>query len=39
MKAYIYRADGSIEIVGINAVLSGENVLPGFLLDLGKLIK
>lgn len=37
-KAYIYRADGSIEIVGINAVLSGENVLPGFRLDLNKLL-
>lgn len=38
-KAYIYRADGSVEIVEINAVLSGENVLPDFALDLGKLIK
>jgi Uma2 family endonuclease len=38
-KAYIYRADGSVEIVGINVVLSGEDVLPGFSLDVGKLIK
>lgn len=37
-KAYIYRADGSIEIVAINAVLSGEKVLPGFSLDLNKLL-
>ena len=38
-KAFIFRADGSVEIVGINAVLSGEKVLPGFSLDLRKLLK
>ena len=34
-EAHIYRADGSIEIVkGFNKKLSGENILPGFELDL-----
>jgi Uma2 family endonuclease len=38
-KAYVFRRDGSVEIAEIDAVLSGENVLPGFILDLGELIK
>lgn len=38
-KAYIFRQNGSVEIMEINAVLSGEDVLPGFTLDLGELIK
>jgi Uma2 family endonuclease len=38
-KAYIFRQDGSVETAEINAVLSGEEVLPGFTLDLGELIK
>ncbi len=34
-EAHIYRNDGSIEIVkGFNNKLSGENILPGFELDL-----
>lgn len=34
-EAHIYRSDGSIEIVkGFNKKLSGENMLPGFELDL-----
>ena len=34
-QAYIYRADGSIQIIkDFNAKLSGEGVLPGFELDL-----
>jgi len=34
-EAHIYRSDGSIEIVkGFNKKLSGENILPGFKLDL-----
>jgi Uma2 family endonuclease len=34
-EAHIYRGDGSIEIVkGFNKKLSGENILPGFQLDL-----
>jgi len=34
-ETYIYRADGSIEIVkGFDQVLSGEEVLPGFTFDL-----
>ncbi len=37
-KAYIYRINGSIEIVeGFDRKLSGENVLEGFELDLGNL--
>ena len=34
-EAHIYRSDGSIEIVkGFNKKLSGEDILPGFQLDL-----
>lgn len=34
-ETYIYRADGSIEIVkGFDQVLSGEEVVPGFTFDL-----
>ncbi len=34
-ETHIYRADGSIEIIkGFTKKLSGENILPGFLLDL-----
>ena len=34
-KAFIYREDGSVAIVqGFTNKLSGENVLPGFELDL-----
>ena len=37
-KTYIYRADGSEEvIVGFDQQLNGEAVLPGFLLDLSLL--
>jgi len=37
-KAYIYRQDGSTEIVqGFDGKLNGEDVLPGFELDLGML--
>lgn len=37
-KAYIYRKNGSIEIVNsFDAQLSGENVLEGFILSLNKL--
>jgi Uma2 family endonuclease len=36
-RAYIYRADGSVEIVAdFKGQLSGENVLPGFSLDLSE---
>lgn len=38
-KAYVFRQDGTVETVEINAVLSGEDVLPGFSLDLGELIR
>lgn len=34
-RAWVYRADGSVEeISGFDQVLSGEDVLPGFALDL-----
>ena len=34
-EAHIYRSNGNIEIVkGFNKKLSGENILPGFELDL-----
>jgi len=37
-KAYIYRKDGSIEIVkNFDAQLNGEDVLEGFVLDLNSL--
>ena len=37
-KAYVYRADGSIQVVtDFTAKLSGEDVLPGFEFDLGLL--
>lgn len=37
-KVYIYRQDGSIEVVqGFDGKLNGEDVLPGFELDLGML--
>lgn len=37
-KAYIYRADGSIQIVtDFSSKLSGEDVLPGFEFDLSML--
>lgn len=37
-KAYIYRADGSIQVVtDFTAKLSGEDVLPGFEFDLSLL--
>ena len=33
--AYIYRADGTVEILeGLDHVLSGEDVCPGLLFDL-----
>ncbi|MCO6493354.1 MAG: Uma2 family endonuclease [Phaeodactylibacter sp.] len=36
-KAYIYRKDGSTDVVaGFDGQLSGEDVLPGFLLDLSE---
>ncbi|MCO6480398.1 MAG: Uma2 family endonuclease [Phaeodactylibacter sp.] len=36
-KAYIYRKDGSIEVVnGFDRQLSGEDVLPGFILKLSE---
>ena len=37
-KAYIYRQDGSVEVVpNFEGKLNGENVLEGFELDLGLL--
>lgn len=37
-KAYVYRADGSIQVVtDFGAKLDGEDVLPGFEFDLGLL--
>jgi len=37
-KAYVYRADGSIQVVtDFGARLGGEDVLPGFEFDLGLL--
>lgn len=36
-KAYVYRANGSVEVVsGFEGQLSGEDVLPGFHLDLSE---
>lgn len=38
-NTYIYRANGSIEIVeGFDKTLSGEDVLPGFTFDLNLII-
>lgn len=37
-KAYIYRQDGSVEVIqGFDGKLNGEDVLPGFELDLSML--
>ena len=33
-KVYIYRGDGAVEELDHPATLSGEDVLPGFVLDL-----
>ncbi|GAB5519584.1 MAG: Uma2 family endonuclease [Rhodothermales bacterium] len=33
-EAVVYRADGSTEALGFDVVLSGEDVLPGFELDV-----
>jgi len=39
-KVYVYRANGEIIIHDtLNVKLSGETTLPGFILDLGSLIK
>ena len=39
-KVYVYRAGGEISInETLNVKLSGETTLPGFVLDLGSLIK
>jgi Uma2 family endonuclease len=38
-KVHLFREDGSVTIDNFNAVLSGENVLPGLLVDLGALMK
>jgi Uma2 family endonuclease len=38
-KVYVFRADGSVENLQTNVVLSGEHVLPGFSLNLAKFIK
>ncbi len=37
---HIFRANGQIQLVeGFDKTLSGEDVLPGFVLDLGKLVR
>lgn len=37
-KVYIYRQDGSVDVIqGFDGKLNGEDVLPGFELDLGML--
>lgn len=39
-QAYIYRAEGSMEVVeGFNQPLTGKDVMPGFTLDLARLQK
>lgn len=38
-KVRIFRADGSIETVEINVTLSGEDVLPGFSLNLARWLR
>lgn len=38
-KAYVFRGDGSASMEEFDVTLSGENVLPGFSLDLGSLIR
>jgi Uma2 family endonuclease len=37
MLAQVHRADGTLEIVGATEALEGEDVLPGFTLELAKL--
>ena len=36
-RVEVHRADGSMDALGINDTLSGEDVLPGFSLELRKL--
>ncbi|ACT94200.1 protein of unknown function DUF820 [Dyadobacter fermentans DSM 18053] len=38
-KVYVFREDGSVSTEDFDAVLSGENVLPGLTVDLGTLLK
>ena len=38
-KVYIFRKDGSVSTEDFNAALSGEDVLPGLIVDLGTLLK
>lgn len=38
-KVYVFRADAPVEVLPTNVILSGENVLPGFSLNLGKFVK
>jgi len=38
-KVHVFREDGSVTIENFDAVLSGENVLPGLLVDLGSMTK
>lgn len=38
-KVYVFREDGSVSTDDFNTILSGENVLPGLVLDLGTLLK
>ena len=33
-QTFIYRADGTVDKISFNEKLSGEDVLPGFELDL-----
>ncbi|MBX3290197.1 MAG: Uma2 family endonuclease [Acidobacteria bacterium] len=36
-KAYIYRADGSVEVLDDPKTISGEDILPGFELDMSQI--
>ena len=38
-QAFVYRAVGEVETVGKNGTLSGEDVLPGFELELARIWK
>lgn len=38
-KIYVFREDGSVATEEFDAVLTGENILPGLTVDLAKLIQ
>jgi len=38
-RAVVYRADGSVDLVGERDAISGDDVLPGFSRSLAEVLK